>query len=517
MVHTPEGADALRHMHKAQVIVSAKGPAWENNGEPIPPQIVFDGYVTGLGYARSQSQVEFRVGLLHWLSDLHFSSSLSNQSHPGNPARFRWAACFNLQQLQSQTVASHFVSDTTATEFFQPVKLTKDFWSRSLHQFFCALSKVDLLEPGSGQCWGAAGAGGAHPANEAALGALQRIECNLGLLPGNPQESIPATLFDAPPDAGAVVEFVGDIPEIGAKSKYHVPLALRTSEGMDEVSRAIATWCRSQSLDSYARTTLWDQLVGSLAPQFKFAVIPKVHTAQIVPVVAALREVYTTLSDISSFSMRNQVIRPLRAVGVTASTVMYASMSNKSEPAWRSLGGCYSAPGVTKGMTRFINPPAWLSQVPASRETAVRAISSANVLPTAQNRDKAIKSDSPTAVQTYLDRYARSKYIEEALRGRWAAVQSRARFDIAPGSTVLIPGVRDMHLPDDASSEDIIGRVVQVQGSISAQGKQAGTQFQLDHLRTRKENEADATSSAEHPLYTEVFAGAPLLQAFAQE
>ena len=72
----------------AQIYVNVIKGAGFGNAHAIVPEgvyLLFDGYVTGVGYRRKTDSLSIAIGLTHWLSDLNFSSTLSASSHPGNP------------------------------------------------------------------------------------------------------------------------------------------------------------------------------------------------------------------------------------------------------------------------------------------------------------------------------------------------------------------------------------------------------------------------------------------------
>ena len=71
-----------------------------------------------------------------------------------------------------------------------------------------------------------------------------------------------------------------------------------------------------------------------------------------------------------------------------------------------------------------------------------------------------------------------------------------------------------LHISKDAQSQNLVGEVLRTTGMISAEARRGYTSFQIAYLRTERENENDATSVANHPLYEENFGGAPLLQAY---
>jgi len=103
-------------------------------------------------------------------------------------------------------------------------------------------------------------------------------------------------------------------------------------------------------------------------------------------------------------------------------------------------------------------------------------------------------------------------YIAHALKGRTGQISGFLRYDICPGSTVKLEGTGEQFLGrGDALNFDIFAQVTRVSHVINAEGRQAGTAFQLNYLRTEAENAVDATSIAKHPFFTTPWKGAPIV------
>jgi len=350
------------------------------------------------------------------------------------------------------------------------------------------------------------------------LDALSRIECNLQYAPNPKKDEAP--LLTRAELADDAAESIGDEPELGASSPYHVPIRLRQSQFGQEVAKSIATWLGQQSGDSYMNTTLWDKLVGELLPNLRLAIVPKVDTAQIIPFVPGLRSAYDISLDMSSISqptVQTALTRPLRGVGVIAPGTSTRTNASVNQTPLRLLGGWFAPADSAVGMTQFVQPPPWLAQVPhvmsVDTQRADRTLAT-GALP-ALNMDNAHVDDEQwPELADYYNWWARSCYAHEMLRGRTGVFTGKVRFDIAPGTTLRIGARESQHIRDDAANSSYVGQVLSVSGQISSAARQAYTQFQVAYLRTSSENEVDATSVERHPLYEDVFVGAPLLHAY---
>lgn len=116
--------------------------------------------------------------------------------------------------------------------------------------------------------------------------------------------------------------------------------------------------------------------------------------------------------------------------------------------------------------------------------------------------------------RNYYDAAAHYLFNQEALRGRYATVRGKLRFDLAPGTTVRLVNADSLFLGDDQLNQDRVASITRVSTSISADPPHASTAFQLEHVRTADENEDDKMSAAEHPFYVNAFSGSSLVDAY---
>mgnify|MGYP001341655735 CR=1 FL=1 len=502
-------ANDLRMLVPAEILFRPKGEwspsdsgyargtgRWDAAGE----QIIFSGYLTGTGYRKQRGEVRYSVYLTHWLADLNFSSALSNQSHPANPARFRWRAIYG---SQSGFILGppNFLFTSTSRPLFQPERLRKDTWGASLHPFFCEMSKQDALNKLSGDKCG--GLGGS---NAAAQNALRRFE-----------------------KATGDKDEIGADCETGAKSPYWKPLAFKMGFVEKIIAESISEFVGRGKEESYFSSTIWDKLVGVLGPAFGYSIVPRVHTAMVVPFVPGLRTTFDQefdngkvldLKDISYIDSSAVVPRPLRAVGVVQASPSSRTGAFERVP-FLSLGGCY-APGGDKGMVIYKYPPPWLAGAPHhAQDMGITALGrkphpNSGTTPVAPGTSAGdATGETPISASNKLkDYYANTAhhfYAMEMLRGRFAVVQGKLRFDLAPGTNVAIRNAKPLFINGDQLSQDAVASVIRVGIVMNAEAAQAGTSFQLEHLRTEGENEDPKTSVERHPLYEEIFTGAPLL------
>jgi hypothetical protein len=470
---------------------------WKEAG----PQLIFKGYLTGIGYQKSYGQTVPIVYMTHWLSDLSFSSALSDQSHPANPAGFRWWAA-NSPYGTATTSPTSFMPDRVQNKHFEITNIEEDLWSKSLHQMFADLSEADILTRVSvDSCLGT------NKVNVSAQDALRYFETSQ-----------------------TDQQVLGTDHRKGSSSPFFKPLAFKTDGSADikaKIALSIREYLRTQTLSSYFSSTIWDKLVGELAPAFSFAIVPRVQTVDIVPFVCGLRKSFgeefqngkfIDFKDVDSWSTSAAATRPLRAVGILPGSLRSETNYNADivSPIPNQLGGCFLPDTKQPGMLQYRRPPWWLENVPLHDHDPQSTLfptrpSSAT---TPQRTVNGNTAATRTLLANYYDRYAQFLYAQEMLRGRSAIVHGKLRFDLAPGTTILIQNAGTFFIKNDQLARHGIGTVTRMNISLNAAEPSASTTFQLDGWRTAAENETDRMSIDHHPLYETIYTGAPLVDEY---
>lgn len=503
-VHTLQAANAHRTLFTANAGTATLKPAeihllpagdWRPAGEQWPDgaTVIFRGYATGVGVRMVRGSMRATVHLIHWLADLNFSSALSEQSHPVNPADLAWKAVYVGEGRQTDTPEPHFIHQTAAVQTFTAGAIQTDLWAECLQPFLWRLTERDQIET-------IPGLGGPEPSNAQAQAALQRIQ-------GGEHGTEPGLDYTA--------------------------LSLHRMGSYDvEVARAIQWFLQHELATSWWSSTMWNKLVNQIAPAFMFAIVPQVESALIAPYLPGMRKVWKTIenSEYLYIDTVSAIPRPIKTVAIYMGIVTETGEGGSKSPGREILvGGKYTPDGATKGMLMLLTPPGWLQQLPTFGENAgntaggdpngaldtIPTSTCADVEGNAGNEDGHTIEDVAINSEDFFDRYAKSIYAGEMLRGRFGVLYGKLRFDIAPGSTVFIQGSADPWLGDDALRPNLIADVQRVTCSLNAEGSKAGTSFQLTHLRTEAENDADATSIETHPLFNKEFSGSPLSEALA--
>ena len=439
---------------------------------------VFEGDVVGVGFRRTTTGAHFTIHLLHWLGRLNYSSALSASSHPGNPGSFTYPAVFRALGGTSGTTGA---GESLAT--WVPAVSSKiiddaaleDLWGGVLHKWIELIASDDPLDLSIG------GEGGGNPD---IIDAISRIGPN--------EDGIPLQL-----------DYEGDNAEL-----------LR--EG---ITQALT----QETFGSWVNTTIWGKLVGEWAPAYWFSIAPRVEDALIVPFAGGLQVTpwkTITTDDYSYADMNAQMHQVLRGVGI-AQPIGYATGVDMglSTPAVDigGLAGYFGPEDIDTGMILLKDAPRWLSDpiVPYLATADVEGNGASKTTQTGADETDTgdgVNSNIASIItdqQNLLSKYAQQWYILESLKGRIGELAGKIRFDIAPGSNVLIEsgGARNVAV-DKTVQENVYATVMTVSYIVNAEAQKAGTSFTLAHIRTEEENKSPATSIEKPALYADAWRGA---------
>ena len=503
--------DAFVHMMKAEVRLRPSGE-WNNELDwPEEETRIFDGRLLGTGFQKISGKVQFVVYLTHWLADMNFSSSLSSNSHPSNPSQYTFSAV--VESLIKSGLAGgkpYLLSQTAEADSINFQTVREDLWARALKPLFCALAEEKHVRISGelAQCVQLVAGN-----NEQALSALKRIEGEIGAGDAGEQCSLERSCFTP----ALSMEFGDDADAIP-----------------QEIADAISQTIRRQTIESFAQSTLWGKLVGTIGPQFMFSVVPLVERALVVPFMPGIRQTYCKVissGDYNHIDLPAELKRPIRAVAIYNGKEMITNLVGGGQSSVRiaGVGGCFAPDDATdQGMIYFQRGPSWLDNIPSSGISAGNTLGINGRIPASTvttpraNKDDGLKGgdvDREQRVTSALELYngyAHALFVIEALRGRTGILSGKLRFDISPCSNVKIFGTTEKFLSkeEDLQGRTIIGTVLRVSTVIDAEASRAGTAFQLGYVRTEQENRDDKTSVDNHPLYTTRFLGAPMVDEY---
>lgn len=480
-------------LRKAEVYAEFSGDYSETAKWPEKAVRIFDGYLTGISARKITGQLQFTANIVHWLSDLNFSAVLSESSHPSNPADYTFPAVFAAVDSARRGAG---LSALRYHSFFTPDKIEKDLWAKSFKPFFIELSQKDNIK----RIGDLAGFAERNLKNDAALAALKRIE--------------------GPTDDEYSVEL----------SSYTPPLALNTKDlaARRPIAGGIYSAVGAGSVQMFTGSTLWNLLAGYYGPEFLFNIIPLVERALVVPLMPGYRKHSAEIkaNDYDFAELSGQIRRPLAGVAILG-TPRIETGATGSTVVRNTFSGFYPRQEETrKGMLQFFQAPAWLAGIKQAHSVGKvtgigrKYTKGTSTTPQENNPDMRGDEDGMTAneidiaTQPLYDRYAQSMFIMESLRGRDGALSGKLRFDISPGAIVKIEGKGGIDINQDQLGKTLFGFVQRVSVGINAETGRAGTGFHISAVRSEEENEDPLTSTLSHPLYEQVFSGAPLVDEY---
>lgn len=442
---------------------------------------VFEGRYVGAGMRRSRRNGAASLDVVaeHWLGELDSSSIFSRWSHPSNPAAY--SAALMVQASPTGAVQAPYSGVYDPEGALARPNVAADLWGKTLLPYFASLAKSDLFAVPE-QYESAAGRG-------------------------------PAGAVRVPNDAAAAA-----LPRIVARP----PLAIAPAAGgfvTDRIAEDLASTLADAG--QLAAHTIWDVLVGTLAPTYLFAVVPRFADALVVPYVPVATDWYAGLwtDDYDEVDFTAQGQRPLRAVGALTYQDSSTGMSGSpdAEAIQPLVGGWYRLPNATTGMVHVEQAPRWASRCAAITNYAPEAagIDGGDVA-TADRPDaggppridvrREVVANAITA-NHFLTRYAAFRAGQLVGAGRRSVVSGPLRADLCPGTSVLLP------LAGGAADAGAVGAflasVVRVSSILDARSGTARTNLDLAHVRSRAEIAA-GIGVAEHPLYGAPFLGAAM-------
>ena len=448
---------------------------------------LFAGYIQSVQEAISGNTIVLQVKLRHWLSDLHFSSTMSAMSHPTNPKD----TIYN-PLLISGTAggALNYTPAGLPGTLISPQAAKNDFWLNAIVPFLDFLASTD------------------------------RINTEIFATPGN----------DA---TGNIVRSA--LFSYGVSLLQLNPITL--GDYIDQVSESMVDYiwgfvdqkASAQFFDHQARLTFFGKLV-ELAQEFLFAIVPYPLYYRVVPFSLGLmahwnpypdRNVIVTNDEIVGLQVQaDNLPVPLRATGLYTGVSSFAgtALDKPEESAMHYIGGWFiSYPDPGYGLITILQPPPYLAlpyEPSAYSVTAaggvyapVSSIRNRSQLNKALRQQQAILRRGKFNVLDYLAHYY---HIQTRLAGRTAYLTCPIRGDICPGSTIGIALEDSQFVPSYIDSTYLFGTVMSVIYSAN-ENEAPTTTYVLVGLRTWNELFDINLSLLFHPLYANQFIGGPHL------
>jgi hypothetical protein len=517
---TESAVRVLTPRRECSVVASFNGDFAPDKPWPTDATVIFRGNCVGVSNSLTRGRAALAVTLHHWLQHLQFSTILGGYAVPGDPG-----------SKEILAVAFGFnVSGNEALAGDKPLaSISQLAAGRSLfdNNFY-----VDL--------WGA----GIKPLIDHLI--------TQPLTSGRNIATCEDVINQPSPEAIAAWRAIEGPEDIGTPySRWAVPLSLTGIGGdtrlsppvLESISHAIA----HAPIDYARQTDIWSQLVMRYCADYGTMVVPRVESAIVAPRVDALRPHYcyeidaNSIYQIDGFEPRQL---PLAYIGViadyesaTGSEYLSGPLDGEVEPGQRFVA-CYpdsvqpqdpSRLKSSNGLTQFVSRPAWLANVPVAVSDPLDDFAAKGVRGGVANTGETVgednaerdeesrqtASEASVQVNELLRRYARMKYNQMIVRGRALKIIGKLRFDIGPGSTVAVNVNPAEIIGLQIDAPRVYGLVSRITIAIDAKQKLASTVFQLSNVRTEMENNSPDYASDNHPLYSSVFLGAPIVEQYA--
>ena len=409
---------------------------------------VFDGYIAGFGYERTVSGLAVTISVEHWLSDLAASSALSGAAHSTTPGDMQRSA------LLKRSATTGNSNAPTAWKWVNNVLGNiSDLWEDGYKKIYEELCKSDSL---------------------------------VGLDTDNVSMGIKKN------DSG-----------LAALKKMYSSKAPLNIIGYEGVKKNVVDEIRNTTIDSLSGQTLWDNLVAASAT-FMFAISPHVEDAEVFPFCPSVKhdKPYKEIpkSHITNISFSGDCPRAIRAVCLMYGTGIRV-LPNSGAQQFITIGKYINEKNTSgEGTIIYRSCPSWITN-------SITTTIAVEPIPTIANPNSASTSKVIISTKDVRNKYAKTIYGFEILRGRQGTLTGPLRQDIGVGSYVKIELPRDIHT--ESKKVYMKGVVLRVSSNMIAQSAQSSTTFTIGYLRMEDESDIEMES---HPLYSTMWSGSSNLK-----
>ena len=485
-------AGTLKRRERIQVYCRAEGRSYP--GLPSGKTIrIFDGYIADVAYKRGTSAASLTIRALHWLSDLTIGTKFSDFSHPTNPAHVHAPIHRAVMDSRASDNAGFDAKSTLMSEsavrdgvWLGGIKRAYNFLMEEDKSFFNvdALKEVireELLKPG-----------------RIAKPALDRMD--------NPEEiALSSTAIK---------------PIWGEGVQNHFKSTL---------SRDIA--------DHRSGATFWATMVN-LANVYQFSVIPNVESATCAPMIRPFGgDVWRGIEadEYDNIDMTGYAGFSIRGLGLYDQLRNFTGVTESKDTLYSNdnLVGYYDVVSsgetedLTDGQIMFLQAPGWceVSEIvedesgrtytERTKDPVTPQTSETETPPEIDGPDANEQAAAASAYETVATQpgnaLAKLLFLENVYRSRTGSMNSKLRFDIAPGSSIRI-GVVGKKIPVfNTENNNLYACVERVTTVIDALSSRAATTLSLTALRTTAEQNS-GLAVKEHPLYNDIWSGTWLVK-----
>jgi len=453
--------------------------------------MVFEGFISSLGRGTSMAGTATAVlQLEHWLANLNYASALSASSHPGNPGDMTFPAIMrsrgNSVDASGQTTGTISWLPLVSTELINTASLS-DLWGNVFYKWMGDVVKDDPFA---------------------------QVSFSAGLN-----------------TSGDIAPILDAISRLKPGNSESVPLELAMSDGTDSaiIESGIRSAVKEHTENNWVNTTLWGKLVGEWAPDFWFMVVPRVTDALVVPLTGPASGPPWAVIGNEDYVIANiATAKPhrLRGVGIVQPGASSSGLDTAIGPLvanYTGFAGLYLSPQIKTGMLLIKSAPRWLTDTISASGRSAQAEGANGVVQSVIDGPLAAPGDALTEAailqgartnRNFLDKFAQQWFSADKLRGSGGEVIGKLRFDIAPGSNVMVEADRDNAVVGSQALQRTYGVVVQVNYAIDVEQQHAHTSLILTNTHTEIEHttaEDSDTVVDTPPLYVKMWKGASMV------
>lgn len=449
-------------------------------------QVLFEGYPNAPSSQLGPRSGEIAISMQHWLRDLTTGSVLHEYAYPVDQSR-KLETLYRKPDDSGSATGYGSLADSIGLPIGWETKIKEDVWANGLKKILSLLATKQVF----GQFTGFTACDGQlNAVSPLAASALQRIQGPSGLL-GSPYA-----------DGGVPLAIRGDVSEAGGV-----------------LTTAIASLLGDTTIQTFQGSTFWDHMLRACAELF-VEIIPRPLDALLVPMIATPDAIYgTQILEDSSSSLNWAETKQMAVRGIfvlaPSPNLSGVDTGNFTDKELTSVPvGCHVASNDPRyGRIFPVGAPVWLSDLSRGSPGLLDGSSSRQSDPGNGAAPPAVGNPATTGIAGILNDYAKSRYVEEALRYRTAVIMTAFRTDIAVGSTVAV-SLRTDAIASTVGSETttLIGRVASSTHSIDRTASQANSHFSLTHVRSLQEFQSGEFTVSEHPIFSTKFLGAPLIK-----
>jgi len=427
---------------------------------------LFDGYLSSISPHRSNNKFSVTVHLVHWLKDLDSFNLITNLTHMSHP--------FDLGSLQftgkdlgpslAFSVSEGLLKSKYLEEAATKSKINDgkflDLWNFIRNFLLIIADQASQLYFNCSDEEGNLYLNIEESKNAKMIGALKRLGSDKSL-----------KIYDR-------------------EIKLYKNIKLKNENLNELVTEGIKIFTLAQNVSNLSINTVWAKLVGELFPILFLNLIPTCSEATVSVILPYYKpdknnlmvlgtESYYSIQTVSSYH------NPLKGVLVIPpGQHVLTFVGNGLQPGENNE---QQNRGVYDNFICYIN-----DNMENNENGSFIIIKAPPIIDIVRMRFYS------SEVIRFIREYAKQFYFTEALKEHSATVSLPFRYDIAPGSLVVIRGAGEKFITNDTIVNDIVGLVVKVSLNINASEAIANTNIMLSYVHEVKD---DSFHLDEHPLF----------------